>query len=170
MESGSEVSMGFIQTQQTKPQLTPKTPPMTFPLYREHFRQESSEEEEEAKGKGKDFRPLRPLTPEYIDVDPGKRTRGASLIQQPMEELIIQEPEVRDTVMRETPSQPPEPTQEELFYQQAARLGTNQKIKFYSKLQITGLRPKNQTELQFCEQYEFTHANQGNKTLVAAMI
>ena len=37
-----------------------------------------------------------------------------------MEELIIQEPEVKDTVMREIPVQPSEPTQEELFYQQAA--------------------------------------------------
>ena len=32
MESGSEVSMEFIQTQQTKPQLTPKIPPMMFPV------------------------------------------------------------------------------------------------------------------------------------------
>ena len=63
-----------------------------------------------------------------------------------MEELIIQEPEVKDTVMREIPVQPPEPTQEELFYQQAAQLGTDQKIEFYSRLQLTGLRPKNQTE------------------------
>ena len=82
-ESGSKVSMEFIQTQQTKPQPTPKTPPMTFPLYQEPSKQDSSEEdEEEAKGKGKDFRPLRPLTPEYIDVDPEKWTRGAFLIQQ----------------------------------------------------------------------------------------
>ena len=74
MESGSEVSMEFVQTQQTKPQLTPKTPPMMFPLYQEPSKQESSEEdeEEETKGKGKDFRPLRPLTPEYVDVDLGK--------------------------------------------------------------------------------------------------
>ena len=67
--------MEFVQTQQMKPQLTtPKTPPMTFPLYREPSRQESSEEdgEEEIKGKGKDLRPLRPLTPEYVDVDPEK--------------------------------------------------------------------------------------------------
>ena len=122
MESGSEVSMEFIQTQQTRPQPTPKTPPMMFPLYQEPSKQDSSEEdkEEEAKGKGKDLRPLRPLTPEYIDVDPEKWTRGASLIQQPMEELVIQEPEVRDAVMKEIPVQPPKPTQEELFYQQAA--------------------------------------------------
>ena len=64
-----------------------------------------------------------------------------------MEELIIQEPEIKDMVMRETPSQLPKPTQEELFYQQAAWLGTDQKIKFYLRLQITGLRPRNQMEL-----------------------
>ena len=33
MESGSKVSMEFIQTQWIGPQPTPKTPLMTFPLY-----------------------------------------------------------------------------------------------------------------------------------------
>ena len=74
-ESGSEVSMEFVQTQQVgQLQATPKTPPMAFPLYQEPSKQESSEEdiEEEVKGKGKELKPLRPLTPEYIGVDPEK--------------------------------------------------------------------------------------------------
>ena len=89
-----------------------------------------------------------------------------------MEGLIIQEPEIRDTIMREAPNQPPESTQEELFYRQASQLGTDQKIKFYLKLhvEVIDFKPKNQTELQFCEQYEFAHTNHGNKGIIAEMI
>ena len=90
-----------------------------------------------------------------------------------MEESIIQEPEIKDTIMREIPpSVPPEPTQEELFYRQASQLGINQKIEFYLGLQIkiADFKPRNQMEQWFCEQYEFTHANHGNRGIIAAMI
>ena len=46
---------------------------MMIPLYQEPSKQESSGEvEENMKGKGKELKPLRPLTPEYIEIDPEK--------------------------------------------------------------------------------------------------